>query len=145
MPEGGLFPGGVSQHALRQTPPMNRMTNSSKNITLATTSLRPVITNISNSVRPTSFTMISILFPAAEILGDIKKTQVRQNRSRIVNMKQWKQCRTRMHSSRMRTARALTVSPGRGVLMQKKKCKKKKIFGGAYLVLRGVLSPEGCT
>ena len=54
VPEGGV-PGGVpegvwswggvvSQHALRQTPPpVNRMTNSSKNITLATTSLRPVI------------------------------------------------------------------------------------------------------
>ena len=39
MPARGL----VSQHALRQTPPVNRMTNSSKNITLATTSLRPVI------------------------------------------------------------------------------------------------------
>ena len=38
--------GVVSQHALRQTPsppPVNRMTNSSKNITLATTLLRPVI------------------------------------------------------------------------------------------------------
>ena len=45
---GGSGPGGmgcvVSQHALRQTPPtVNRMTTkSSKNITLATTSLRPV-------------------------------------------------------------------------------------------------------
>ena len=36
--------GGVSQHALRQNPPppVNRMTNRCKNITLATTSLRPV-------------------------------------------------------------------------------------------------------
>ena len=36
----------VSQHALRQTPPppVNRMTNTSKNITLATTSLRPIKT-----------------------------------------------------------------------------------------------------
>ena len=43
---GGLSaPGGsVSQHALRQNPPpVNRMTNRCKNITLATTSLRPVI------------------------------------------------------------------------------------------------------
>ena len=35
----------VSQHALRQKPPpptVNRMTNRCKNITLATTSLRPV-------------------------------------------------------------------------------------------------------
>ena len=41
---GGGLPGprGVSQHALRQTPPVNRMTDTSKNITLATTSLRPV-------------------------------------------------------------------------------------------------------
>ena len=43
---GGLpCPGGlVSQYALRQTPspPVNRMTNRCKNITLATTSLRPV-------------------------------------------------------------------------------------------------------
>ena len=40
--QGGM----VSQHALRQTPtpPVNRMTDSCKNITLATTSLRPVIT-----------------------------------------------------------------------------------------------------
>ena len=36
----------VSQHALRQTPPVNRMTNRCKNITLATTSLRPVIRQI---------------------------------------------------------------------------------------------------
>ena len=44
-PGGGcLLPGGlVSQHALRQTPPVNRMTNTCKNITLATTSLWPVI------------------------------------------------------------------------------------------------------
>ena len=49
-PEGGSAPGGVSgpgggvsQHALRQTPPpVDRMTNRCKNITLATTSLRPV-------------------------------------------------------------------------------------------------------
>ena len=50
--QGGVCSGGclflglgvVSQHALRQTPPpVNRMTNRCKNITLATTSLRPVI------------------------------------------------------------------------------------------------------
>ena len=36
--------GVVSQHALRQTPPpVDRITDTSKNITLATTSLRPVI------------------------------------------------------------------------------------------------------
>ena len=45
---GGLVPGSggvVSQHALRQNPPppVNRMTNRCKNITLATTSLRPLI------------------------------------------------------------------------------------------------------
>ena len=44
---GGVSAGGgwgcvVSQHAPRQTPPVNRMTNRCKNITLATTSLRPV-------------------------------------------------------------------------------------------------------
>ena len=41
-----LAGGWVSQHALKQTPPppMNRMTDRCKNITLATTSLRPVIT-----------------------------------------------------------------------------------------------------
>ena len=32
----------VSHHALRQTPTVNRMTDRCKNITLATTSLRPV-------------------------------------------------------------------------------------------------------
>ena len=38
--------GVVSQHALRQTPPppVNRMTNRCKNITLTTTSLQPLIT-----------------------------------------------------------------------------------------------------
>ena len=43
-PGGCLLLGGVvSQHALRKTPPpVNRMTNRCKNITLATTSLRPV-------------------------------------------------------------------------------------------------------
>ena len=41
---GSAWSGGmVSQHALRQTPPVNRMTNRLKNITLARTSLRPVI------------------------------------------------------------------------------------------------------
>ena len=40
---------GVSQHALRQTtppPPVNRITHRCKNITLATTSLRPVTSMI---------------------------------------------------------------------------------------------------
>ena len=37
------FPGVVSQHALRQTPPVKRITHTSKNISLATTSLRPVM------------------------------------------------------------------------------------------------------
>ena len=43
---GGVLPGVVvvSQYALRQTPPVKRITDTSKNITLATTSLRPVIT-----------------------------------------------------------------------------------------------------
>ena len=44
---GGVCSGGglVSQHALRQNPPppVNRMTDRCKNITLTTTSLRPVI------------------------------------------------------------------------------------------------------
>ena len=42
---GSAWSGGwvVSQHALRQTPPVNGMTDGCKNITLATTSLRPVI------------------------------------------------------------------------------------------------------
>ena len=39
---GGVCSWGVSKHALRQTPPLNRITDTSKNITLATTSLRPV-------------------------------------------------------------------------------------------------------
>ena len=42
LPGSGVWLGGVSQHALRQTPPVNRMTDRCKNITLATTSLRPV-------------------------------------------------------------------------------------------------------
>ena len=69
LSRGCLFPGGclllggcvysqgvcsqgvvVSQDALRQTPPppVNRMTDRCKNITLATTSLRPVIKNFKN-------------------------------------------------------------------------------------------------
>ena len=51
---GGCLLGGVvvSQHALRQTPPVNRITDTSKNITLATTSLRPVkTTNITQNFR----------------------------------------------------------------------------------------------
>ena len=42
---GGVLPsqGVVSQHALRQTPPVKRITHTSKNISLATTSLRPVM------------------------------------------------------------------------------------------------------
>ena len=32
--EGCLLQGGLSQHALRQAPPVNRMTNRCKNITL---------------------------------------------------------------------------------------------------------------
>ena len=49
--EGCLLPGRrgvVSQHALRQTPPVNRITHTSKNITLATTSLRAVKTTSQN-------------------------------------------------------------------------------------------------
>ena len=47
---GGVSaPRGVSQHALRQTPPVKRMTNRCKNITLATTSLRPVTTRWSKT------------------------------------------------------------------------------------------------
>ena len=44
MPGGSPGPGGVvvSQHALRQTPPVNRITDRCKNITFAT-SLRMVI------------------------------------------------------------------------------------------------------
>ena len=40
-PSGGGV--AVSQHALRQTPPVDRITDTSKNITLATASLRPVM------------------------------------------------------------------------------------------------------
>ena len=54
LPGGGwcLLWGVVSQYALRQTTPVIRMTNSSKNITLATTSLRPVM--IKSSKNPVS-------------------------------------------------------------------------------------------
>ena len=48
-PGGCLLQGGVGcipSCNEADTPPMNRMTNSSKNITLATTSLRPVIRNL---------------------------------------------------------------------------------------------------
>ena len=51
--QGGLFPGGfwirgvVSQHALRQTPPVDRITDACENITL--TQLRGIINNRSGS------------------------------------------------------------------------------------------------
>ena len=51
--QGGLLGRGVvaSQHALRQTPPLvNRMTDRCKNITLATTSLRPVMDRVYNKL-----------------------------------------------------------------------------------------------
>ena len=58
-PGGGgcMVPGVVvSQHALRQTPPpvnsVNRITHTSKNITLATTSLRPVKMGIISILLP---------------------------------------------------------------------------------------------
>ena len=57
-PGGGVAgPGGVlSQHALRQTPPVNRMIDRQfKNITLATTSLRPVITKEITTCKGRSF------------------------------------------------------------------------------------------
>ena len=41
--------GVVSQHALRQTPPVDRITDTSKNITLTATWLRPVKTYINLS------------------------------------------------------------------------------------------------
>ena len=51
-PGGVSAPGGlVSQHALRQNPPVNRMTNRCKNITLATTSLRPVIKTFTRFIK----------------------------------------------------------------------------------------------
>ena len=54
---GGPLPGGlVSLDALRQTPPVNRMTNKCKNITLATTSLRSV-------------TMLVVIYLVMEIIG----------------------------------------------------------------------------
>ena len=62
--EGSLLGRGVAifQHALRQTPPVDRITDTSKNITLATTSLRPVI--ISNiCLKLLEFSSISCDFP----------------------------------------------------------------------------------
>ena len=53
-PGGVCFRGMVTQHALRQTPPLNRMTDRCKNITLVTTSLRPVIM-MKSHFRPFSF------------------------------------------------------------------------------------------
>ena len=50
--EGDVCSRGVSQHALRQTPLWTEwMTDSCKNITLATTSLRPVILNFSPKLK----------------------------------------------------------------------------------------------
>ena len=40
---GGCSQGGVSQHALRQTPPLDRITDAYKKHYLGLTSLRPVI------------------------------------------------------------------------------------------------------
>ena len=52
---GGSAPEGrgvTSQHALRQTPPVNRMTNRCKNITLAITSFRPVMKSFLAKQKP---------------------------------------------------------------------------------------------
>ena len=47
---GGSAPGGVCLSAFWDTtPPVNRMTNRCKNITLAATSLRPVMTTVNIS------------------------------------------------------------------------------------------------
>ena len=53
---GCLLGRGVSQHALRQTPPVNRMTDRCKNITLATTSLRPVTIHATKPAVPLTLT-----------------------------------------------------------------------------------------
>ena len=56
LPGGRYLPGGV---CLRHTPPVNRMTDRCKNITLATTSLRPVIIiSLKHRVFPPSFTAV---------------------------------------------------------------------------------------
>ena len=62
LPKGVSAPGGVSaavgvvvsEHALRQTPPVNRMTNRCKNITLAATKFVAA----SNDVQQTYFILI---------------------------------------------------------------------------------------
>ena len=69
VPEGGVCARGgyvcargevvVSQHALRQTPPVNRMTDRYKNITLATTSLQPVITKRIKISRCSDFDLVT--------------------------------------------------------------------------------------
>ena len=61
--QGVSAPGGgvVSQHALRQTPPVNRMTDMSKNITLATTKLWPVKMFVVNSLSIEFLTQIQII------------------------------------------------------------------------------------
>ena len=43
--QGGLLPGGGIPACTESDPPVNRITDMSKNITLATTSLWPVITS----------------------------------------------------------------------------------------------------
>ena len=62
---GGSAPGGVCLSAFWDTtpPPVNRMTNRCKNITLATTSLRPVtiLHYINNR------TLITVLWPCLRV------------------------------------------------------------------------------
>ena len=89
---GVAFSRGVaSHHALRQTPPVNRMTDRCKNITLATTSLRPVkIINFGQKnfdgdliQENTTFTGISLLDIGEETFSD-SITDLFPNRNDII-------------------------------------------------------------
>ena len=68
-PSGGVSPsrgGMASQHALRQTPSPRGQTHTCKNITLATTSLRPVKITLEQQLR---------MQPSTELNNSYKLTQ----------------------------------------------------------------------
>ena len=98
LPAGGGLPGPGGSSP--ETPPsVNRITDTCKDITLATTSLRPVIIDFATGKSTTQIIMLN-----TEHWQDVLPLSIFMQFSAKI-MKN-----TRMHSSRMHTARSLTVS-----------------------------------
>ena len=68
-PGGGWLPG--PRGVLRRPPPVNRITDTCKNITLATTSLRPVTSSVADPGFPQKGCADLLLLPANEVWGKV--------------------------------------------------------------------------